>query len=225
MIRMLGAAVAAICLLSASAATAATAFNFQGIISSGVDTDGVFGDVGASLVGQTFTVRVVIHDDNLRSEQESPPTFTFLASDRSSVHYAINGVGVGLTGLTYPNPGFSQGWASGSGGTYGSVNGYIDTLFATSSVSAQFSAADQFYTRIWDTIPLTSVLGTFSASYATKGENAKSVSFTASGPMTVWSNRGTAVPEPATWAMLIVGFGMAGTGLRHARKNNAAFAA
>lgn len=214
MFRMLGAAVAALCLLSASAASAATAFNFQGIISSGVDTDGVFGDAGASLVGQTFTVRVVIHDDNIRSEQESPPMFTFLASDRSSVHYAINGVGVGLTGLTYPNPGFSEGRASGSNGTGGQVVGYIDTARAMSSVTAQFSSGDQFFTRIWDNIPLTSVLGSFTASYATKGEDAKVVKFTAAGPMTIWADRVTAVPEPSTWTMMIAGFGLAGAALR-----------
>ena len=35
---------------------------------------------------------------------------------------------------------------------------------------------------------------------------------------------GSAVPEPATWAMMITGFGLAGTALRAARRRDQKFA-
>jgi hypothetical protein len=42
------------------------------------------------------------------------------------------------------------------------------------------------------------------------------------GPLGVlWANFATAVPEPATWAMMIAGFGMVGAGLRRRRRNAA----
>ncbi len=34
---------------------------------------------------------------------------------------------------------------------------------------------------------------------------------------------GAAVPEPATWAMMIAGFGLAGAALRHRQRNDRRF--
>lgn len=36
--------------------------------------------------------------------------------------------------------------------------------------------------------------------------------------LTFWGSAGSTVPEPATWAMMIMGFGLAGTSIRSARR-------
>ena len=57
--------------------------------------------------------------------------------------------------------------------------------------------------------------------YSFNGQKVTSVEFSSSGNSFEFDNISTAVPEPATWAMMITGFGLAGSAIRRRRQQTA----
>ncbi len=204
---------AAILVATASAATAKV-YNFRGTLTSGVDGAGLFGNAGESLAGKTFTARIVFHSDGLYGFDDYP-MFTFLAVERASVHYAINGVGVGLTGRRWS----SEGQARGGDLIRAEVFGHAltDDLYAT--LNSYLTDDEPFFGDIWGGFYRSPERGSFSARLSPTGAaEADWTTFASGGPLEVWTGGPSAVPEPATWAMMIAGFGLAGAGLRRSKR-------
>lgn len=217
MSRLLAAGIAAIALCSAAPASAESVVNISGTISSGTDTGGLFG--GGSLVGQTFTARVVMHDDGVFGDQE-PGSSSALMSQRASIHFAINGFGYGLT-----TPAELSGFFARSDTGWGSQSSYTLTSggsYAGNSASVTADAYSPLAGLIpWDIFGLydfTTGPGDVTTFKGSVGRDGVTTSFIADGgPLRVWSGGTSAVPEPATWAMMTIGFAGAGALLRRSR--------
>lgn len=121
------------------------------------------------------------------------------------------------------------------GGAFSPAAGSIDiaanTLTFFTNQSATYSTASfNGYSIDFTGRKLTSVTLSGASSFAPAFTfNQGNLSFNLSGLSvnagdTVVFNIAAAVPEPANWAMMITGFGLAGTALRRRRRVNVAFA-
>lgn len=90
-----------------------------------------------------------------------------------------------------------DGFSAPYGSLVGRINGVYKLLGANFAGPAWTSGALELY--YWD---------------SNNGDNFGSITFDV--------NAAAAVPEPSTWALLILGFGMVGVGLRSARRTSAA---
>jgi hypothetical protein len=213
------AALAAGLSLAAGAAQASVTLTFTGVVNAGSDGAGLFGTAGASLVGQAYTTVYVIDDSNLGSYPNAyyaaeGGVGRALPSPIISAAMTINGTTVDVGGDFY-------GYYSASN-AIGHYNGlYYQTL---SSYAIGVPNTQYVYNRCEDSRTTTIVARTcttYSDGFFKLGDggatfgNLTATGATTSDPVAFGV---TYVPEPATWAMMIAGFGMIGGALRRRRE-------
>jgi hypothetical protein len=155
-----------------------------------------------------------------------------LFGDSISVAWNFPGFGTNYAGFTATPSTFNVG---GGVESLARIDGFdINIDFTDTSLTLTFLEAVDFNSAAFNGLVFTnntdafdSVLsitggGTTTGSGNTLGVNLASVSFSAGQTVTI--NFADAVPEPATWALMIAGFGLVGAGLRHRRKLSVSWA-
>jgi hypothetical protein len=212
------AAVSAGVALLCSTASAAITINHVGTVYSGSDTDGIFGDSGADLTGKDYRLTFSIETSELGHY-----------TDTGSVPYDdYEG-----------NSASSFGTLTIDGNSYSLGGGYMYTFRQKNMTSMFYQVVTSMYgasgTHIYASAQ------TFNPMFSSLDQATSfSYSFTADEIDQRWSEvlwdagnthltlRDTqissgSVPEPAAWAMMVAGFGLAGTAMRR-RKLATAFA-
>ena len=200
-------AMAGIC---APACATAFSITLSGTIASGADDLGVFGAPFSPLIGEIFTIRYTIDPVSMTTTTEPDgvtPLYRFDNPGQMTIDITIKGRTFHFAGTaqgTYTKADYA---AAGGNPAYSklSFNAYDGTNSLTESVTA-------------DNAPLGGLapippgaLGnsTLNLSLFQGAVRASSVT---SGTVAIG-----AVPEPASWALMIVGFGAVGMGLRRHR--------
>lgn len=232
--RIVAAAVAAAGILSAMPAAAVVKIaTFSGTVTYGYDTTGVFGAANTDLTGVSW-VTTYTYDrtlggnqftDSYRDESWGGLGYGNFSSPIISASITINGVTKYITGADY---GYLLTMNHPDGG--GFVRNYAEDYFEDSvTISSHFidfrtdlavapMSLDQNFGPIvvmdhfdgwfwWESYDLAT--GTY-------GELAEMLLHDTGGVGLVYSviDGESAVPEPASWALMIAGFGMVGSALR-----------
>ena len=211
---LLGAATIALLTFTAAQASAAVVTGrFTGIISNGYDTQGVFGRTGGSLTGLGYTATFKYNPENgLRTtipvsyDEVHGGTVHGVASPVLSYVLRINGI----------DDAFAMGYDSAVVATAGTSFYLLSNHFSASGQQymgnvVEGAASGDLDSPIWTTDTVSGP----SYGYAYKDDaggyrlyyaafDAQSVAF--------------AVPEPTSWALMIVGFAGVGAALRNRRK-------
>lgn len=220
---------AAAVLVAAPAAAATVTFTYEGAISSGFDETGVFGPALSTLENTPFVAVFTRHDVS--------PTDQFFGPDRSYVE------GPGVVTATLTINGITQAFGL-SPGPFGRQYQFQDPSLEQFTHRAQtaFSTHGGGVLRNFNaTIELGGIgLGTSylaGPDYRTLGDLAAQPDFFFGGSFSIQEEvvpdggattrpvfalglliptrvSVSVVPEPATWALMILGFGLAGTALR-----------
>jgi len=205
------AAAAVLALTAAGAAQAAVTVSFTGgdlPLPSGQqlvwDFDGLEASVYTATFSGTAGTGVYNGADGLHSGVAAPPPGT------TSQYASVLGGGT----LTLTTPEITQlSIYMGSPDDYNSITFYYagggsETLTGLQLAGGAFSGDQSVGRRM---------------TYDFGGQKVTSVQFTSSGNSFEFDNIATtsAVPEPATWAMMITGFGMAGAAMRRRRRTAA----
>jgi hypothetical protein len=214
--------VAAACLVGALFSTSASAdivtLTYTGVVGSGADTSGYFGTAGANLTNDAFTATFVFNT-NLPGAAE----YQFAAHGGStygipspaiSATLTINGQTFNVDPTIYAD--FQESPISSNLGfqAFAGVGPIAnDSVSLALNVSTSDPNAPEFG----------SLAAPFSYTYVTGGDNLGHFIFGADN-LSLFSNTVTqtnpasAVPEPSTWAMMILGF--AGLGLMAYRRKS-----
>ena len=193
-----------------------------GTVSSGIDTNGLFGDANADLSGLEYSA-VFTFDSSLLTPQNQ----SFPGIEIHGYH-----PGAGSVVLTIGGASYTYGGSDGSGFLRGTFAPGVNPMAAVST--AQILGDSGYLT--FQVASLTTFLDPFDLasplSYAvTDADRALPTTFAswdASDFRIVFNQETlltssepggpvTGVPEPATWALMISGFGFAGTMLRRRR--------
>lgn len=203
-------------------------FTHSGTVESGVDIYGLFGSQNADLTGTSYAVSYMFDADSLIYEPLSGPGINannYLA-DKGLVKITINGKDhyIGPTAVSYEL--IAAGPPYVSSGVYaltatvmtpGEIMNFqlvSDTQFAgTNELSApfQYSPTDADLANplsigsYWDAFDFKVVFNTKDISLTSQAGGLPAIPT-------------AAVPEPASWALMIVGFGGAGAMLRGRRR-------
>ena len=115
------------------------------------------------------------------------------------------------------NPDITLNWITASDasdfGDFGSITGNGATS-GTFDLSGSGFVLEYYAVKYGNEFTLYEYLGTDgTGSWVTNGKNGMS-------HIAFFGSPGTAVPEPATWAMMLLGFGAAGTALRRSRRKD-----
>jgi hypothetical protein len=115
------------------------------------------------------------------------------------------------------NPDITLNWITASDasdfGDFGSITGNGGTS-GTFDLSGSGFVLEYYAVKYGNEFTLYEYLGTDgTGSWVTNGKNGVS-------HIAFFGSPGTAVPEPATWAMMLLGFGAAGTALRRSRRKD-----
>ncbi|UTP39768.1 PEPxxWA-CTERM sorting domain-containing protein [Phenylobacterium sp. LH3H17] len=217
-----GAALAGTLAVATAANAAIVVTTYQGTIETGTDVTGLFGTAGADLASQAFTA-VYATDTAIgrmtdafvdKAEGTSPSPVPILSASMT-----INGMTVGSSSGTYGRMQYDPGsYVSHSiselsnDGLFETSNGIVTQLhtpLAPASLDTSFSFAGLE----------PAIFGGFQFWRFNTQTGAND--YRAYGSLVVTSVvskvAGSAVPEPATWAMMIVGFGLVGSTLRASR--------
>lgn len=217
--------------MAVPAAAAPTTVTVTGTVMSGIDAGGQFGTTGASLAGQPFSAIFTI-DPATGSTAIETATSSYLAGmGATSPISAVLTIGSGSFSFTGSHNGLARTTdAAGNGGT-------DSTLFFVDDTDLSQKPNDNTLLSLgFDT--LRNVLsapafGGIAVSDLSLADNAKGVlkianrddSTGAFGTPTVAdlsistirTSVVSPVPEPATWAMMVAGFAVAGVALRRRR--------
>lgn len=213
---------------SASAATVVT--RFSGTVAGGYDNTGLSGVTGSAVSGLPYEVvfrfnvkqpgATVLSEQGLNAISGSGPssmgstlitvgafTWELAAEGGYNLLYRSDGT---------VNGGLHEVYATATGFTGSTYRGYIEA-FVHSSVDA-FTASPNYDDPL---SPYTSAPGgsQFWFHY-TYGGDQEILVYNLGSPSTV-SVTVSGVPEPATWALMIFGFGLTGSVLRTARRKHA----
>ena len=216
--------------LTVQPASAATILiTYTGTVSSGTDETGVFGAAATDLTGKAFTSVYTLNY----------PTSGAIDVSGTSVHeyyggtaYASNSVSplsaqITINGVTKSLSGTFGGFHYLS--TLASPSGFAqisDIVFGSDQNSVVSNYIDSKVSNITDTLNLADALQYTVKSdkegggfvFSEDGNNA-AIGFFKESSVTIESVG--AVPEPATWALLLIGFGMVGATLRIRRREPA----
>lgn len=217
------AAVALVLGLATSAEAEIVTATYKGVVNDGYDQTGVFGTAGANLAGDSFTVVYTINDAVLAYSVNDPGRQSLIYGGSDVVHYnqspvsavvTINGVAVSIAGTEnglavqytiIPEPDQIYHYAATDERSFyvwNSVTSATDKFLSTSDYHAPLShtiqrsdgATGRFYEDINDG-------GSVQSAYATLIPTSVTIV-------------DVAVPEPTTWAMLILGMAMIGLAAR-----------
>lgn len=216
--------------LTVQPASAATILiTYTGTVNSGMDTTGVFGAAATDLTGKAFTSVYTLNyptfgvaDINGSNSHETYGGALFNNASPLSAQITINGVTKSLSGAfsgdhflqTFPNPvssisdqAITDGQNIISNLIQSPVNGVVNSLNFSVPVSynvksGDYAAGGFYLSHLSDFYQVEDATGNFN----TLSVNVESVG---------------AVPEPATWALLLMGFGMVGATLRIRRREPA----
>ena len=224
--------VSAACAASADAAILVA--TYTGTVSDGYDQTGVFGAAGASLTGDSYVAKYTF-DTTKGVDYNDLPAFEELyggsaygTSSPVSATIIINGhtqliegnyLGQALTEPHYYYPynvvehaSINYNYGVGNIFTYNYINNYLSNIPQPTVTS---------------TVPLTNSdevsgslqIDTYNYNTNTQSEYAYA-SFDGAGTVQIGG-----VPEPATWAVMLLGFGGVGASIRNQRRKQAAVAA
>jgi hypothetical protein len=239
----LGAATAALSLAGPASATIAV-FTFQGTVASFIDTDNVYGfGVGANLAGDTVTDRYVIDTSyaTFSSGETDGPGTAYNEYDGSSFggqNSASSTIGGHTVTINLANgaslAAVSQQVYLGEGSPPFPYNQTILELQAIgfettgTAIGSEFLFRDEVVTYSLQ-IPLSLTQGySLTSAEITPGYNAgySGIYFPYEPGATPAdfdiTSSGSTVPEPANWAMMLVGVGGLGAALRTARRRTEA---
>lgn len=225
------AAVAALTVAAVPAAAAPTTVTVSGKVMSGIDAGGQFGAVGASLAGQAFSAIFTIEAATGSTLVETATSSYLAGRGAASPVSAVLTIGSGSYRFAGSFNGFVRTTdAAGNGGTDSA------TFFVDDTDLSQKPNDNTLLSLGFDT--LRNVLsqpgvGAIALSDLTLADNAKGVlkianRNAATGGFgtptvadlsidTIRTGMTSPVPEPATWAMMVAGFAMAGVALRRRR--------
>jgi hypothetical protein len=205
---LIGAALAAFAATGAGAQTITT--TWTGTVTSGSDLRNYFG--GGSMVGKAFTATYVFNG--------AAGTTVIGAGGEHSLQNALVSASLTINGLTYnyslPSITYSELYADQA------------SSFSTTSSMAKISIDAYLSNSVYDIFSAPYANESF-ANYSGNVSNAlgnSGVFVWASGLNNRLNLRNTtytisttaAVPEPATWAMMMLGFGAVGASLRYRRR-------
>lgn len=218
-----------------SASATVTITTYKGVVrDSQFDSFGIFGTLGANLSGAaitaTFTTNndpsALIYDDGelrgvIGGADYGTPAFTSAVVSIGSNSYTVDGSLVGLTYRLYSPARPAYGVLNGAG-QYTSPGVFL--LASALILSPEPFIADRFQdSSVSYVLPnnLTNAegVGTFSVDVYDSNWNLQGsyAIFADMTSVTSSSDGVAAVPEPATWAMMIGGFGAAGAVVRRRR--------
>ena len=224
--RGLGVAAIAFWLLASTTATAASVkVSFHGILSRGIDSAGLTGADPTNLAGVAFSLTYrfdvfapggFTFDDGFTQAAGGPPAasavirignFTWIVDSLGWGYYKTDALG-----KYYPTGPVDEVWAE----LFGQVRGTGETAYMISNLYSN----DVEYIPTYDILtpidykPPETLLGSF-------GFHVYDDSVIAEGSR-ITRVTIAPVPEPATWALMIGGFGIAGTALRRRRLSSRA---
>ena len=217
------AAMAAVALLIAPASAAVFTVTYSGTLANSsyynIDTDGIFGQKGASFGGSAFSAAFTINTADGTSWNNANGTgWTQNSLTSSTVALTVKGKTFTLASLQ-----------AGSFQTPPSWQGSFLSSYTGTSTDNVFVLANlYFYTYVAGAFPafgtnfdVVAQTGSYTAFDGALGNDILSGTVT----RVTYAAQQAAVPEPASWAMLVIGFGVLGAVMRRpARRVSIAFA-
>ena len=202
-------------------AAVVTVVTYTGTVAmGGIDSAGLFGTVGADLSGASFTATYTTSDILGASTQSTAVNSTIYGGSLygtppvTTATVTINGDSIyfdgGWNGEQFQQILSGQYTANISSTSYGDTNGYYvqNYLFSTSTpfvTTSDYHSPPNYTIHNGD-----SVVGFGRISSSINGH-------TYSIDLSTVAVSSGAVPEPATWALMLGGFGLAGVALRRRR--------
>lgn len=231
-IRNCAAAAAALSLLAGSASATILTVTFTGTLSEGYDQTGRFGAAGTDLTGAAFSV--VEYFDTTKGVYNPPPfesisggTDNGIPGSPGSGSVTVNGVSASIAGgaISFLSRGQSSigtfvydHEVAGDVETYGGISAHLN--YGAGPPGGDFTT--NFH---GDCLGVDTCYGVFNfGSFINLPNHGSETYYTDSGKflistfdITGGTDPVSGVPEPATWAMMLVGFGMAGATVRRRR--------
>lgn len=225
-VRAIALATASLAAIAAQAAVTGVNVTYTGTVGSGIDSPGAFGAAGTDLTGQSYSLLYSFDIAGLTPSHLSYPglatgTFVESASPTSTATITINGRSSTIDGSDdatlerlFVDPSFrpdspfflatsvaNSGYANYSLTGVGSLNPIFSTLDVTRPLT---------YTLTADDLGSSLTRSNFTTPDFDLSLNQANVTVAAAGTA-------GAVPEPASWAMMVIGFGAMGGALRRRR--------
>lgn len=220
---------AALALMAGSARAAIVDFRVTGQIASSDDQSGVFGDPGASLVGDAFLAEYVF-DTSKGSRLDLSPSLDLLNySSTSGVSNPLISVALTIDGHTYSFNGLDSNDAFTSRPQGSLFLDAFDQPTGSQSFNASFLGTDASTANAPPS--LTTAFSTGATNFPATGVDSYQIAYQDGDTLTqsfgsfdvqhVESDV-SAAPEPAAWLLLILGVGLTGAMLRFDRRKKGA---
>jgi hypothetical protein len=227
--RLLGAlAGAALCSMASQASATIVNVTYQGIVTSDYDETGIFGTVGGSndLVGQSYTAKFTF-DTSLGTSGSNPAPYANQqayggTAYGSGITSPVTSATVTIGSVTVSVPAIYQGIVA----AYQNTDGYGQQYhFARANGGSSYVYSEAYVYAYDGSVPFT-LTGPFT--YTPTGQNSHlnfysrgtdgfgSYEYTSVRASVTSLTVTSGVPEPSTWAMIILGF--AGVGITAYRR-------
>jgi len=227
---------AAIAAMSMSPADGAVVLvTYTGVVTSGTDETDYFGTGSAGLIGQSVTLQFTLDSEPPGATITCVSTYceitgAFAANPLPTTHFTLNGVSRSWGASSLFSPG-------GLAWRYNEPGGFGDSVLHNTEHQPGPNEGDSAYAEITSNVndftastdvtapldysarPGDRTLGQFSTTVRDPATNlySRRVSLRFSPTRVTIAPLAAAVPEPSTWAMLIVGFGLVGAVMRRRR--------
>lgn len=216
-LRLTGALVVGFGLAAVPAAAVVKVATYTGTISSGLDATGVFGAPNTDLIGKTATIKFV-YDINIGTRDSSPGRDFVYGGTSSANANPILKSSVTIDGVTSTiNGKDGVAFVFGLVGTMEHQNNFVS--MSSASIEQYQDTAINILSNIpaslADNMPQQTFTGTVSFlrnryDYSTNATTMYATGSFNSGTVLITSG----VPEPASWTMMIAGFGLVGIAAR-----------